>query len=305
MEKINKLSEESQDLIADITNTEIFELCENCSKQQWPDCNAYWEMGIIFFSCGRNVKSTRSPTEFDQNNRDVTSVPGYVINKTEAVEPSMELLKDTRCTTMRSKCLERPDRESTEAILRYSHDGTLVMDTGSHYLTPGGENTTSYCTTGSAWKSTSTKLRGLERIQISKNWILTANAEGGTQLPLNQRPDIAQAKRECKRLHDEHLARTQQEYRDNPRSQQRKQRKGQQFEGNEEYDYAVDPKTGWRFYRQSRGILQTSSSSSSTWANLQDSFVIVVNVGPNPVEDEQLEFSAFSKPWRLVIFSQS
>ena len=50
-----------------------------------------------------------------------------------------------------------------------------------------------------------------ERIQISRNWILTANAEGGTQLPLNQRPrpDFARAKRECKRLHDEHLARTQ------------------------------------------------------------------------------------------------
>ena len=27
------------------------------------------------------MKSTRSPTEFDQNNRDVTSVPGYVIKK--------------------------------------------------------------------------------------------------------------------------------------------------------------------------------------------------------------------------------
>ena len=27
-----------------------------------------------------------------------------------------------------------------------------------------------------------------------------------------------------------------------------------------------------------------------------NSFVIIVNVGPNPVEDEQLKFSAFSKP---------
>ena len=51
-----------------------------------------------------------------------------------------------------------------------------------------------------------------ERIQSSKLWILTANAEGGTQQSLNQRPDFAQAKRECKRLHDEHLAITQ-EYR--------------------------------------------------------------------------------------------
>ena len=27
------------------------------------------------------MKSTRSPTEFDQDNRDVTSIPGYVIKK--------------------------------------------------------------------------------------------------------------------------------------------------------------------------------------------------------------------------------
>ena len=39
-QKINKFSKESQDLIADLNNTEIFELCENSSKQQCPDCNA-------------------------------------------------------------------------------------------------------------------------------------------------------------------------------------------------------------------------------------------------------------------------
>ena len=39
-QKINKFSKESQDLIADLNNTEIFERCENSSKQQCPDCNA-------------------------------------------------------------------------------------------------------------------------------------------------------------------------------------------------------------------------------------------------------------------------
>ena len=29
---------------------------------------------------------------------------------------------------------------------------------------------------------------------------------------------------------------------------------------------------------------------------LADTFVIVVNVGPDPLEDERLEFSAFFKP---------
>ena len=80
-QNINKFGKESQDLIADLNNTEIFELCENNSKQQCPDCNFHWEIGIIYCSCGRNMKSTRSPTGFDQNNRDVTSIPGYVIKK--------------------------------------------------------------------------------------------------------------------------------------------------------------------------------------------------------------------------------
>ena len=64
-EKINKFSKESQDLIADMNNTEIFELCENSSKQQCLDCNACWEVNIIYCSCGRCLKSTRCPAGFD------------------------------------------------------------------------------------------------------------------------------------------------------------------------------------------------------------------------------------------------
>ena len=32
------------------------------------------------------MKSTRSPTVFDQNNRDFTSIPGYVIKKKSGVQ---------------------------------------------------------------------------------------------------------------------------------------------------------------------------------------------------------------------------
>ena len=80
-QKINKFSKESQELIADMNNTEIFELCDNSSKQQCPECNTYWETSIICCSCGRKMKSSQRPTEFEQNNSDVTSIPGYVIKK--------------------------------------------------------------------------------------------------------------------------------------------------------------------------------------------------------------------------------
>ena len=79
--RVTGISEQSKDLIADMDNTEIFELCEKSSKQQCPECNNSWETGIIYCSCGRNMKSSQRPTEFEQNNFDVTSIPGYVIKK--------------------------------------------------------------------------------------------------------------------------------------------------------------------------------------------------------------------------------
>ena len=83
-QKINTFSKESQELIADMNNTEIFELCENSAKQQCPECNTYWDIGLIYCICGGNMKSSRSPTNFQnfqQNNYDVTSIPGYLIKK--------------------------------------------------------------------------------------------------------------------------------------------------------------------------------------------------------------------------------
>ena len=93
-----------------------------------------------------------------------------------------------------------------------------------------------------------------ERIRNSEHWILKLNQDDPQQ-PLNQRPDFGQATRECKILHDEYMARTQQEYRTIPRSQQVRQRTEQAFEGIEEYDYAVEPRTGWEVLSTGAGKL--------------------------------------------------
>ena len=80
-QEVKEFSKESLELIADMNNTEIFELCEHSSKQQCPECNTCWDIGLIYCSCGRNMESSRSSTTLQQNNRDVTSIPGYVIEK--------------------------------------------------------------------------------------------------------------------------------------------------------------------------------------------------------------------------------
>ena len=104
---------------------------------------------------------------------------------------------------------KRPVSRSTNATQRYFHDGTPVKRTETRCMPSGGEKNTMSCD-GIALETHIYVATRAERIQNSKHWILTISAEG-LQQPLNQRPDFAQAKRECKRLHDEHPARTQQE----------------------------------------------------------------------------------------------
>ena len=114
----------------------------------------------------------------------------------------------------------------------------------------------------------------VERIRHSEHWILNMNQDG-LQQPLNQRPDFAQAKRECKSLHDEFMARTQQEHGTIPRSQQVRQRKEQQFEGIEEYDYRLE-------------VLLTCAGKPVAVVAI----VFVLKMGTQQLDDKKLEFLA-------------
>ena len=176
----------------------------------------------------------------------------------------MDHLKDRRCTTRRDKMLKmaRQNKHGRHPtiISRWYADEEYSK---SLWAVGYGEQQIMLFDRIALEKHHYTATKD-EIIQNTKHWILCLNADG-PQKALNQRPDFARAERECKRLHDEHLARTQQEYRPIRRNQQVRQRKEQQFEGGEDFDYVVDPKTGWRFYKESRRNLPTASSSSSHW----------------------------------------
>ena len=86
-QEINKFSEESQKILDDMNQTEIFELCVNSAKLQCLDCNAVSGIGIIYCSCGRNLKYKRSPATFQKANCDLTSIHGFVIKKNSSRGP--------------------------------------------------------------------------------------------------------------------------------------------------------------------------------------------------------------------------
>ena len=212
------------------------------------------------------MKSTQSPTEFDQNNRDVTSIPGYVIKKNSSrgakhglcerqkiYYQAKQMLKKARQgkhgwhpTILSRWYADEEYRQSMSAIGWKEHHIMLYDRIVEKHI---------YIATRA------------ERIQNSRHWILTINAEGGPQQPSINDPTLLKRKENANDCMTSTWQRTQEEYRTIPRSRQIRQRKEQQFADNEEYDYAVDPKTGWRFYKKSRGNLQTTSSGSR--ANLQ------------------------------------
>ena len=70
-QKINRFSESSQKLLKDMDQTEIFEFCQNSAKLQCLDCNSSTEIGIIYDSCGRNLKCT---SEVLQNFKRTTTI---------------------------------------------------------------------------------------------------------------------------------------------------------------------------------------------------------------------------------------
>ena len=83
-----------------------------------------------------------------------------------------------------------------------------------------------------------------------KSWTLSLNAEG-VQEPLNQRSDSKEAKQTCTRLYHEYTAIAGSGNKPVPPERQVRQRRDQQLEGLDEYDYRLEASTGWRYFPSS------------------------------------------------------
>ena len=77
------------------------------------------------------MKSTRSPTEFDQNNRDVTSTSGYVIKKNGSRGVKHRPSERQKMYHQARQMLNN-EKRNTDAIQRYFHDGMAKKITESH-----------------------------------------------------------------------------------------------------------------------------------------------------------------------------
>ena len=194
-QEINRFSEASQKLLQDMDQTEIFEFCENSTKLQCSDCNSFTEIGIICCSCGRNLKTSRSPTTFQKDNDDFNSIPGYIIQKNSSRGPKRgqpEKIMFFKAKDTQRKTKKKKNGNHPILLSRWKAKESYRTSLAKHSI---GEKEIMLCG-HIAVENHDYIATKAERIQNSKHWVLSINDEG-PPLPRQRRPDYAAAKREC------------------------------------------------------------------------------------------------------------
>ena len=164
------------------------------------------------------LEDVANEKEVDKSSNDALSIRALLLRRITSAEPDTDLLNDKEYTTGPRKCCIKRVKSNMERALHHLCEMAQLRKIQKVFVGQWKESDI-LLFDRIASEIRNTLRQELRRIRHSEHWILKLNQDGPQQ-PLNQRPDDAQAKRKCKMLHDECLARTQQEYRTIPRSQQ-------------------------------------------------------------------------------------
>ena len=78
----NPFSATSKKMIQDVVYIELFELLETDPKTQCTACLSYWNVGIVYCTCGRFLhKETEANRVFVKFSMDLLSLPEYFMKK--------------------------------------------------------------------------------------------------------------------------------------------------------------------------------------------------------------------------------
>ena len=78
----NPFSQESKEMIREVGNIELCELLETEPKAQCKVCLSYWDVGIVYCTCGHFLRNgTEENKKFVQYTMDLLSIPNYYIKK--------------------------------------------------------------------------------------------------------------------------------------------------------------------------------------------------------------------------------
>ena len=77
----NPFSKDSKEMIRELDNVELFELCETTPKVQYAHCLLYWNQGIVYCTCGQRLIYSESRRNCNRLRLDALSIPNYVMKE--------------------------------------------------------------------------------------------------------------------------------------------------------------------------------------------------------------------------------
>ena len=115
---------ESKQIIQDVGNVELFELLETDSKTQCKACLSYWNVGIVYCTCGHLLKEIVANRGVIEYTLDLPSIPEYVIEKGRPHGRRYGKLSGSREYYLANNLKKRCKKKDYEGI----HDGFLRDD---------------------------------------------------------------------------------------------------------------------------------------------------------------------------------
>ena len=78
-QRLQPIQKNSKEMIRELGNVELFELCETTPKVQCSHCLLFWNQGIVYCTCGQFLVESESRRKFNKLRLDALSIPNYVI----------------------------------------------------------------------------------------------------------------------------------------------------------------------------------------------------------------------------------
>ena len=206
----NPFSQESKQMIHEVGNIELCELLDTEPKAQCKVCLSYWDVGIVYCTCGHFLRNrTEENKKFVQYTMDLLSISNYYIKKGRPHGHRYEKKPRDReyyiANSLKKKCKKKFYLGIHDGFIRDEKFRKNMFDVGrteemcrkmdelanedhTHHLTP-------------------------EEIRDYRvNWWIRSNKVGSDTMPVRHRPDFKQALSTLRQLKDKEDAAHQQRW---------------------------------------------------------------------------------------------
>ena len=112
-QSFNPFSQKSKQMIHEVGNVELCELLDMEPKAQCKVCLSYWDVGIVYITCGHFLRKGREENQkFIKDTMDLLSIPDYYTQKGRPHRHRCGKKPETRNTTSPTSSTRRGEQEN-------------------------------------------------------------------------------------------------------------------------------------------------------------------------------------------------